>query len=89
MTDGGKQIINTDSVTAFARRLKAEVDASVQSGIGSAHHAEEFTRIVLDKLGNEGTLENPIPLWQEGTFDAQNTKSPDLHWLMRKTACSW
>ena len=74
MTDGGKQIINTDSVIAFARRLKADVDASVRSGMGSAHHAEEFTRIVLDKLGNEGTLENPIPLWQEGTFDAQKYK---------------
>ena len=66
MTDGGKQIINADSVAAFARKLKAEVVAAVQSGIGSAHHEEEFTRVVLDKLGNEGTLENPIPLWQEG-----------------------
>jgi hypothetical protein len=74
MTDGGKQIINADSVVAFARRLKAEVDASVQSGIGSGHHAEQFTRIVLDKLGNEGTLENPIPLWQEGIFEAQKYK---------------
>jgi AIPR protein/Abortive infection phage resistance protein N-terminal domain len=74
MTDAGEQIIDADSVIAFARRLNAEVDASVQSGIGSAHHAEEFTRIVLDKLGNEGTLENPIPLWQEGTFDAQKYK---------------
>ena len=74
MTDGGKQIINADSVAAFARKLKAEVVAAVQSGIGSAHHEEEFTRIVLDKLGNEGTLENPIPLWQEGTFDAQKYK---------------
>lgn len=74
MTDGGKQIINADFVAAFARKLKAGVVAAVQSGIGSAHHEEEFTRIVLDKLGNEGTLENPIPLWQEGTFDAQKYK---------------
>ena len=74
MTDDGRQIINADSVIAFARELKAEVDVSVRSGIANGHHAEEFTRVVLDKLGNEGTLENPILLWQEGTFDAKKYK---------------
>ena len=39
-----------------------------------AYNEEEFTRIVLDKLGNEGTLENPILLWQEGTFDVNKYK---------------
>ncbi|HUC48102.1 MAG TPA: AIPR family protein [Xanthobacteraceae bacterium] len=74
MTSGGEPIINAESVLAFARKLKAEVDASVQSGIGKRHHAEEFTRIALEKLGNEGALENPILLWQEGTFEAQKYK---------------
>jgi hypothetical protein len=74
MTNGGEPIINAESALAFARKLKAEVEASVQSGFGKRHHAEEFTRVVLDRLGNEGVLENPILLWQEGTFGAQPYK---------------
>ncbi len=71
MADGGEPIINADSALAFARRLKAEVETSVRSGFGKRDHAEEFTRLVLDRLGNEGVLENPILLWQEGTCEAQ------------------
>jgi AIPR protein len=70
----GEPIIDAEHARAFARRLKAEVDRSIQSGFGRRHHAEEFTRIVLDRLGNEGVLENPILLWQEGTCEEQEYK---------------
>jgi hypothetical protein len=66
--------MSDEVVTAFARDLAAEVDESVRSDEGSVYSEEEFTRIVLDKLGNEGTLENPILLWQEGAFGASKYK---------------
>lgn len=53
---------------SFARELASEVDEAVRSGQESPYHEQEFTRIVLDRLADEGALENPIPLWQEGTF---------------------
>jgi AIPR protein len=56
------------ALETFARELAAEVDEAVQSGQESPYHEQEFTRIVLDRLADDGALENPIPLWQEGTF---------------------
>jgi len=61
-------------VNAFARELVAEVEDTVRSGSGGVYSEEEFTRIVLDKLANEGALENPILLWQEGTFGSDKYK---------------
>jgi hypothetical protein len=53
---------------SFAWELAAEVDEAVRSEKESPYHEQEFTRIILDRLAEEGALENPIPLWQEGTF---------------------
>ncbi|MBK3664786.1 AIPR family protein [Bradyrhizobium diazoefficiens] len=52
----------------FARELASEVDEAVLSGQESPYHEQEFTRIVLDRLADDGALENPIALWQEGSF---------------------
>jgi hypothetical protein len=56
------------ALETFARELASEVEEAVRSGQESPYHEQEFTRIVLDRLADEGALENPIALWQEGTF---------------------
>jgi hypothetical protein len=60
--------MSDESIEAFARELAAEVEEAARAGHDSVYSEEEFTRLILDQLGDEGTLENPIPLWQEGTF---------------------
>ena len=57
-----------EAIEAFAKELAAEVDEAVRAGDGSVYNEIEFTRIVLDKLAEEGAIENPIVLWQEGNF---------------------
>src|SRR5688572_29477904 len=54
---------------SFARELAIEVDEAVRSEKESPYHEQEFTRIILERLSEEGALENPIPLWQEGSFE--------------------
>jgi hypothetical protein len=56
------------ALESFARDLAGEVEEAVLSGQESPYHEQEFTRIVLERLADEGALENPMPLWQEGTF---------------------
>lgn len=53
---------------AFARGLASEVEEAVRCGQESPYHEQEFTRAVLERLADEGALENPILLWQEGVF---------------------
>lgn len=60
--------MSDETMEAFARELAGEVDEAIQSGDGSIYSEEEFTRIVLDRLGDEGAIENPTLLWQEGNF---------------------
>jgi hypothetical protein len=60
--------MNDLALEAFARELASEVEEAVLSGEESPYHEREFTRIILERLAEEGALENPIPLWQEGTF---------------------
>lgn len=60
--------MSDEAMETFARELAAEVDEAIQSGDGSIYSEEEFTRIVLDRLGDEGAIENPTLLWQEGQF---------------------
>lgn len=63
-----------DAIEAFARELAAEVEEGITSGSGSLYSEEEFTRVVLDRLADEGTLENPTMLWQEGQFGRSKYK---------------
>lgn len=60
--------MSDEAIETFARELAAEVEEAIQSGDGSIYSEEEFTRIVLDRLGDEGAIENPALLWQEGNF---------------------
>lgn len=60
--------MSDEAIETFARELAAEVDEAIQSGGGSIYSEEEFTRIVLERLGDEGAIENPTLLWQEGSF---------------------
>jgi hypothetical protein len=55
--------MSDEGLNRYARDLLAEVDEA-----GAVYSEEEFTRLVLDKLGDEGVLDNPIPLYQEGSF---------------------
>jgi hypothetical protein len=56
------------ALESFARDLAREVEEAILSGQESPYHEQEFSRIVLERLADEGALENPMPLWQEGTF---------------------
>jgi hypothetical protein len=60
--------MSDEAIETFARDLAAEVDEAIHLGAGSIYSEEEFTRIVLDRLGDEGALDNPILLWEEGHF---------------------
>lgn len=55
--------VSEDNVDAFARELAAEVTEG-----GSPYEAEEFTRLVMERLSDEAVFENPIVLLQEGSF---------------------
>ena len=52
----------------FAQDLTAEVKEAVDADEHTIYPEIEFTRVVLERLGEEGVLENPIVLWQEGRF---------------------
>lgn len=66
--------MSTDALIEFARDLAAEVEDATGSGDGSVYSEEEFTRIILDRLGDDGALDNPIALYQEGTFGRSRYK---------------
>lgn len=63
-----------EEIEAFARELAGEVDEAISSGAGSVYSEEEFTRIVLERLGEEGAVENPTVLWEEGQFGRSRYK---------------
>jgi len=52
-----------DNIDKFAKGLAEEVTEG-----GSPYEAEEFTRLVLERLADEAVFENPILLMQEGSF---------------------
>ena len=60
--------MSDDAISAFARELAEAVKEAVEAEGGSLYEQVEFTRLVLDELANEGAVENPALLWQEGTF---------------------
>ena len=63
-----------EAIGAFARELHLDVEEAVQSGDASIYQEVEFTRILLDQLADEGAVENPILLWQEGSFRRKKYK---------------
>jgi hypothetical protein len=63
-----------DALDRYARDLAADIEDSIQTGTDTVYSEEEFTRIVLDELSDEGALDNPILLYQEGTFGRTSYK---------------
>src|SRR5262245_9537396 len=63
-----------EALLNYARDLAAEVEEAIQGGDGAVYTEEEFTRLVLDKLGDDGALDNPMLLYQEGTFGRSKYK---------------
>ena len=45
---------------------RREVDEAVEAG--DPYSDPEFTKLILDRLAEEGVLEKPLPLDQDGTF---------------------
>ncbi len=60
--------MNDEAINSFARELAADVDEAIHSGDATTYSEVEFTRLVLERLAEEGIVENPSVLWQEGTF---------------------
>jgi len=60
--------MSDEGLIRYANDLAAEVEEALRAGDGAVYSEEEFTRLILDRLGDEGVLDNPIPLYQEGTF---------------------
>lgn len=66
--------MSEDAINGFARELAAEVDEAVRTGDGTVYSEVEFTRLVLDRLADDGAVENPAVLWQEGQFSRTRYK---------------
>lgn len=66
--------MSEDGVLEFARALRAEVEEALSAGGGEPYSEPEFTRIVLERLADDGIVENPILLFQEGTFGSTKYK---------------
>ena len=66
MTDEG--LLNIPVTSPLRSRTPSEREKV------AVYSEEEFTRIVLDKLGDEGALDNPIYLYQEGAFGRSRYK---------------
>ena len=66
--------MSTTDLDEFARGLAAQVEEGLQSEDGEPFSEAEFTKLILEKLGEEGVLENPTLLWQAGTFDRTKYK---------------
>ena len=60
--------MSDQALISYAYNLGAEVEHSTQGEAVWVCSEEEFTRIVLEKLADEGTLDNPSLLYQQGSF---------------------
>jgi hypothetical protein len=64
--------VSDDALISFADDLRAEVEEAVLAG--EPYSEPEFTKIVLERLADEGVVENPTLLDQEGTFGTTKYK---------------
>src|ERR1700722_3983070 len=58
---------------AYSRDLAARVNDAADGAVGT-YSEQEFTRIVLEELGEEGAIEDPVALWYEGNLSARLSK---------------
>ena len=59
---------------AYAGELAARVTDAAEDGRDGLYNEQEFTRIVLDELGEEGAIEDPIVMWYEGNLSGRISK---------------
>src|SRR6476659_7473983 len=60
--------MSDQALISYAYNLGAEVEHSTQGEAVWVCTEEEFTRIVLEKLADEGSLDNPSLLYQQCSF---------------------
>jgi hypothetical protein len=58
----------------YARELAARVADAAESSNEGVYNEHEFTRIILDELGEEGAIEDPVVLWYEGNLSGKICK---------------
>src|SRR6185437_12052633 len=58
----------------YARDMAARVTDAAEDGRGGLYNEQEFTSIVLDELGEEGVVEDPVVLWYEGNLSGRICK---------------
>jgi hypothetical protein len=58
---------------AYSRELAARVNDAADGAVGT-YSEQEFTRIVLEDLGEEGAIEDPVVLWYEGNLSTRLCK---------------
>jgi hypothetical protein len=71
---------------SFARELAADIDEAVRSEKESPYHEQEFTRIILDRLSDEGALENPFRCGRRAPSKERSTASAAIRRRMMKSA---
>lgn len=59
---------------SYARELAARVVDAAEGGLQGVYNEHVFTRMVLDELGEEGAIEDPIALWYEGNLNGKICK---------------
>jgi hypothetical protein len=61
-------------IEAYSRELAARVNDAAEAGAEGVYNEQEFTRIVLDELGEEGAVDDPAVLWYEGNLSGRTCK---------------
>src|SRR5262249_2971141 len=81
-----------EALIRYARDLSEEIEDSMEADPDAVYSEEAFTRLVLDKLADEGALDNPTLLYQKGGFGRMKYKitafsipAPELRVLLVPT----
>jgi len=61
-------------IDTYARELAARVADAAEGSPEGVYNEQEFTRIILDELGEEGAIEDPVALWYEGNLSGKICK---------------
>src|SRR3978361_1650924 len=58
----------------YARELAARAVDAAERGVEGVYNGHEFPRMILDELGEEGAIEDPVALWYEGNLSGKICK---------------
>src|SRR5580693_9505475 len=61
-------------IEVYSRELAARVNDAAEAGAEGVYNEQEFTRIVLDELGEEGAVDDAVVLWYEGNLSGRTCK---------------